>query len=208
MRHTITMIGRTIALVLTASALLSFGGHAAQDPAAPSVAEAAKRAREAKQSAANKPAKVITDDTLHPNSNNSPSVPAQSGTQTGDTSASGAPDGTNQAGANAPAATSNEQTEEKKKELDSLKQQLVEKQNEVDLAQRELALANDNYYSKADYSSDKSGKAKLDSMQTDLNAKKDELAQIKAKFAELGGVEEPAKAPGPAAPGQAPATNP
>jgi hypothetical protein len=207
MRHTITIIGRTFALVLAASALLSFGAYA-QDPAAPSVAEAAKRAREAKQSAANKPAKVITDDTLHPNSNNSPSVPAESGTQTGDTSASVAPAGANQAGANAQAATSNEQIEEKKKELDSLKQQLVEKQSEVDLAQRELALANDNYYSKADYASDKSGKTKLDNMQTDLNAKKDELAQIKAKFAELGGVEEPAKAPGPAAPGQAPATNP
>jgi len=207
MRHTITMIGRTFALVLTASALLSLGAYA-QDPAAPSVAEAAKRAREAKQSAANKPAKVITDDTLHPNSNNSPSVPAESGTQAGDTSASGAAGGANQAGANAQAATSNEQTEEKKKELDSLKQQLVEKQSEVDLAQRELALANDNYYSKADFASDKSGKAKLDGMQTDLNAKKDELTQIKAKFAELGGVEEPAKAPGPAAPGQAPATNP
>ncbi|HEY1482938.1 MAG TPA: hypothetical protein VGF19_09455 [Candidatus Acidoferrum sp.] len=206
MRHTITMIGRTFALVLAASALLSFSVYA-QDAAAPSVAEAAKRAREAKQSAANKPAKVITDDTLHPNSNNSPSVPAESGTQAGNTSASGAPDGANQAGANAP-ATSNEETEDKKKELDSLKQQLVEKQNEVDLAQRELALANDNYYSKADFSSDKSGKAKLDSMQTDLNAKKDELAQIKAKFAELGGIEEPAKAPAPAAPGQAPASNP
>jgi hypothetical protein len=207
MRHTIGMIGRTFPLVLAASALLSFGVYA-QDPAAPSVAEAAKRAREAKQGAANKPAKVITDDTLHPNSNNSPSVPNESGTQAGDTSASGAPAGVNQAGANAPAAPASEQTEEKKKELDSVKQQLVEKQNEVDLAQRELALANDNYYSKADYASDKSGKAKLDGMQTDLNAKKDELAQIKAKFAELGGVEEPAKAPGPAAPGQAPATNP
>jgi CCR4-NOT transcriptional regulation complex NOT5 subunit len=207
MRHTIGMIGRTFPLVLAASALLSFGVYA-QDPAAPSVAEAAKRAREAKQGAANKPAKVITDDTLHPNSNNSPSVPNESGTQAGDTSASGAPAGVNQAGANAPAAPASEQTEEKKKELDSVKQQLVEKQNEVDLAQRELALANDNYYSKADYASDKSGKAKLDGMQTDLNAKKDELAQIKAKFAELGGVEEPAKAPGPAAPGKAPATNP
>jgi len=207
MRHTITMIGRTFPLILAASALLS-SGVCAQDPAAPSVAEAAKRAREAKQGAANKPAKVITDDTLHPNSNNSPSVPNESGTQAGDTSASGAPAGVNQAGANAPAAPASEQTEEKKKELDSVKQQLMEKQNEVDLAQRELALANDNYYSKADYASDKSGKAKLDGMQTDLNAKKDELAQIKAKFAELGGVEEPAKAPGPAAPGQAPATNP
>ncbi|MGB8324935.1 MAG: hypothetical protein WCE52_18400 [Candidatus Acidiferrum sp.] len=207
MRHTITMIGRTFPLVLAVSALLVFGVYA-QDPAAPSVAEAARRAREAKQSAANKPAKVITDDTLHPNSNNAPAVPAESGTQAGDASASGAPGGANQAGANAPAATSNEQTEEKKKELNSVKQQLVEKQNEVDLAQRELALANDNYYSKADYGSDKSGKAKLDSMQTDLNAKKDELAQIKAKFAELGGVEEPTKAPVPAAPGQTPVTNP
>jgi hypothetical protein len=207
MRHTIRMIGRTFPLVLAASALLPFGVYA-QDPATPSVAEAAKRAREAKQSAANKPAKVITDDTLHPNSNNSPAVPAESGAQAGDTSPSGAAAGANQAGANAQAGTTNEQSEEKKKELDSLKQQLAEKQNQVDLAQRELALANDNYYSKADYSSDKSGKAKLDSMQTDLNAKKDELAQIKAKFADLGGVEEPAKAPAPAAPGQAPATNP
>jgi hypothetical protein len=189
MRHKI--ITRAFPLLLAASSLLSLRVFA-QDPAAPSVAEAARRAREQKQNSG-KTAKVITDDTLHPQSaNTQDSTGASQSNQNPNGSA--ASDST-AANATAPAvqpnaASSSEKDEEKKKELESLKQEIAEKQNDVDLAQRELALASDNYYSKPDFSNDKAGKAQLDNMQTDLNAKKDDLAKLKSKFADLGGVEE------------------
>jgi hypothetical protein len=71
-------------------------------------------------------------------------------------------------------------------------------QGEVDLVQRSLSLDQDAFYSKPDFSNDKDGKAKLDAEQADLKQKQDDLAQLKAKLAGLGGVEEP-KAPTPPA---------
>jgi predicted RNase H-like nuclease (RuvC/YqgF family) len=190
MRHKI--IVRTFPLLLVASSLLSLPLFA-QDPDAPSVAEAARRTREQKKAAA-KPANVVTDDTLHPaDASGTPSV-----SQPGQPSnVSGANNG--MASGQSTSAATPEDVEEKKKELDSLKKEIAEKQSEVDLAQRELTLENDSFYSKADFARDKDGKSKLDSMQSDLNAKKDELAQLKAKLADLGGVEEP-KTPATSAP--------
>jgi len=66
-----------------------------------------------------------------------------------------------------------------------LKLQVADKAKEVDLQQRELALANESYYSRPDFSKDPDGKAKLDTMQSDLAQKKDELAQLKAKLKAL-----------------------
>jgi hypothetical protein len=173
-----------------------------QDPAAPSVAEAARRAREQKQSAP-KPSKVITDDTLHPQSSNaaptetnstSPSNPQSNAVQ--DSTDTGA---RKEAAAAQDASQQSDRDKDKKKELEALKQEIAGKQAEIDLSQRELALANDSYYSKPDFSNDRDGKAKLDAMQSDLNAKKDDLAKLKAKFADLGGVED-VKPPAPPAP--------
>jgi hypothetical protein len=193
-----TLLIRLFPLLLAAISIRSVAALA-QEPAAPSVAEAARRARTQKENAA-KPSKVITDDTLHPQAANTPATgaseaPAQesSGAETSNVS---------RRGVSAPAATEADSDAEKKKELEALKQEIAAKQADVDLSQRELALANDAYYSKPDFSSDRAGKAKLDSMQSDLNAKKDDLAKLKSRFAELGGVEEqkPAVQPAPMAP--------
>ncbi|POA76652.1 hypothetical protein C1882_28805, partial [Pseudomonas sp. FW305-E2] len=63
-----------------------------------------------------------------------------------------------------------------------LKQQIAEKQLEVDLVQRALALANDNFYSRPDFSKDEDGKAKLEAMKIELAQKQEELAQLKAQL--------------------------
>jgi len=66
-----------------------------------------------------------------------------------------------------------------------LKQEIADKTNEADVQQRALALANESYYSRPDFSKDPDGKAKLDAMQSDLVQKQDQLAQLKAKLKEL-----------------------
>ena len=78
-----------------------------------------------------------------------------------------------------------EEIAKKKAKIEALKQEVADKAKEVDLQQRALALANESYYSRPDFSKDTDGKAKLDAMQTDLAQKKDELAQLKAKLREL-----------------------
>lgn len=110
MRHKI--FSRTFLLLLAAGSIFCL--HlTAQEPSAPSVAEAARKAREQKQSAA-KPAKVITDDTLHPQAANSAEA---SGTPQPNPSA--APDGGAMNAATAPASeaepASPQEAEEKRR---------------------------------------------------------------------------------------------
>src|SRR6201995_3752654 len=142
MRHKI--FTRTFPLLLAASSIFCL--HlAAQEPSAPSVADAARRAREQKQNAA-KLTKVITDDTLHPqtaNSADTATAPQPNPPAAPDANAASTP-------ASQPEQSSPQEAEEKKKALESLKKEIVAKQAEVDLSQRELALENDNYYSKPD----------------------------------------------------------
>jgi hypothetical protein len=172
----------------------------AQDPSsdAGSVADAARKAREQKKASA-KPATVITDDNIKPavantklgtvstsDGGNAPAAPDANAAD----SAAAAPAAENGAApaSAAPAAAADD--EEKKKQVQSLQQQIADKQTEVDTAQREFALENDNYYSKTNYAQDKDGKAKLDALQADLSAKKDELAKLKAQLSDLGGAEQ------------------
>ena len=161
----------------------------AQNQQQESVAEAARRAREQKKDAA-KPATVITNDTLEP-AKNTAATPAPAAAE-----AAGAAPSTNLAVTAAPAADqqttgsagssaineTSKDAEGAQAELKALKQEIAEKQLEVDLAQRELALANDDFYSRPDFSHDDTGKAKLDTMQSDLAQKQDELTQLKAKL--------------------------
>lgn len=194
MRH--TTIVRTLALILPLACFIALP-LAAQDSQDTSVAEAARRAREQKKASA-KPATVITNDTLSPapasapaTSPTTPPVPgADSSTPAGQQPASSA---------SATSATP-EDAEQKKKQIDDLKKELAALQREVDLAQRSLSLDQDAFYSKPDFSNDKNGKAKLDAALADLKLKQDDLAQLKAKLAELGFVEEPKTPPPPAKP--------
>ncbi|MGB7844036.1 MAG: hypothetical protein WBL63_00345 [Candidatus Acidiferrum sp.] len=170
-----TTILRSLALLIVAVFFSSIR-LAAQD--APSVAEAARRSRQQKQTST-KPAHVVDNDTLPPSKtapdSASPSlVPA----------APPASDSAAQPGeANASSAADNEG--EKKAQIETLKQQIAERQQSADLLQRELALEQDNFYNKPDHERDKSGKAKLDSMQTDLKQQQADLAELKAKLADI-----------------------
>jgi len=193
-----TTIARTLALILPLACSFALP-LAAQDSQNTSVAEAARRSREQKKASA-KPATVITDDTLTPAPTPAPGT--ETNAPTGQQSAVTAP------GASAPAGSSVDQNapsaadaaEKKKKDVEALKQEVAALQGEVDLLQRSLTLDQDAFYSKPDFSNDKDGKAKLDAEQADLKQKQDNLAQLKAKFAALGGVEEPKTPAHPAKP--------
>ncbi len=192
---------RSLALLLAAFSFFA-GRLAAQDQ--PSVAEAARRAREQKQ-AAPKPAHVIDNDTLAPSSAAPKTSLEDSAAQGASPSPSATPSDSNasdqQEKASAPqagkGAGSTEDAAEKKAKIDALKQQIADKKESVDLQQREIALAQDTFYSNPDHEHDRDGKAKLDSMQTDLEQQKAELAELQAKLAELGGSADtkPASAP-------------
>ncbi|MGB8495730.1 MAG: hypothetical protein WCE53_15125 [Candidatus Acidiferrum sp.] len=195
MRH--TTIVRTLALILPLACSFALP-LAAQDSQNTSVAEAARRSREQKKASA-KPAPIITDDTLTPAP--TPAPGAATNAPTGQESAVtapgvAAPAGSSASDENAPSAA--DVAEKKKKDVEALKQELAALQGEVDLAQRSLSLDQDAFYSKPDFSNDKDGKAKLAAEQADLRQKQDNLAQLKAKFDALGGVEEP-KTPTPPA---------
>jgi peptidoglycan hydrolase CwlO-like protein len=86
----------------------------------------------------------------------------------------------------------------KKAKIEALKKQIADKKESVDLQQRAIALAKDTFYSNPDHEHDRDGKAKLDSMQADLEQEKAELADLQAKLAELS--ESADSQPGPAPP--------
>jgi hypothetical protein len=191
---------RTVALLALASAALSLPLFA-QDSSTDSVAEAARRAR-AQKNAATKPATVVTDDTLKP----APATGSSAAASTDNTAAPPIQD------ANAASASGNAQApsaaaapteeEEKKKQaaIEALKQEVAAKQAELDLAQREMTLDNEAYYSKPSYQDDKAGAEKLAAEQTTVNQKKDELAALNAKLADLGFAAPPAPPPTPKGP--------
>ncbi|MGA3177908.1 MAG: hypothetical protein ABSE19_11255 [Candidatus Acidiferrum sp.] len=195
MRH--TTIVRSLALILPLACSFALP-LAAQDSQNTSVAEAARRSRERKKATA-KPTPIITDDTLTPVP--TPAPGSATNAPAGQQSAATAPGvaataGSNTSDENAPSAA--DVAEKKKKDVEALKQQVAALQGEVDFAQRSLSLDQAAFYSKPDFSNDRNGKAKLDAEQADLKQKQDDLAQLKAKFAALGGVEEP-KTPTPPA---------
>lgn len=195
MRH--TNIVRTLALILPLACSFALP-MAAQDSQDASVADAARRAREQKKASV-KPATVITNDTLSPAPATSPATPPASGAESTTSTGSQTPAATADATAAIPASDASaktapatpEDTEEKKKQIDSLKQELARLQDEVDLAQRSLSLDQDAFYTRPDSSDDKDGKAKLDAAVAELKSKQDDLAQLKAKLADLRFVEEP-----------------
>jgi hypothetical protein len=181
-------------LILLIGMLSVLSTAKAQNADEPSVAEAARRAREKKNTAA-KPAVVVTNDTLP--AAPVPSATAQPESATTDAAGAPAPAGGEQPAPGGAAQGAAEAADKKKAELEALKRQVAEKQNEVDLQQRQLTLDQDAYYSKPSFSEDKAGKAKLTTMQDDLKQKQAELAALKAKLAELGpedsGKSEPVK---------------
>lgn len=186
------VIVRLVAVLLAAISVSSIRAVAQDD--APSVAEAARRARQQKQDAA-KPAKVIDNDTLAPTS--SATTPATATPSPApamqDTGTAPAADN-NASPADKPKAESDKESEKsgdktegdaQKAEIEALKQQIADMKAKVDLQQREIALQQDTYYSNPSHDLDTAGKEKLDSLQTDLTQAKSELADLLAKIAAL-----------------------
>jgi hypothetical protein len=177
-----------VSAVLFAACLAGMPSARAQSDQQPSVAEAARKAREQKKNAA-KPSTVITNDTLKPAT---PATVQQATAVTESIPGTDAADGptstgaaTDAAGVVQPKGASEQEIAQKKAKIEALKQEVADKAKEVDLQQRTLALENESYYSRPDFSKDPDGKAKLDAMQNDLAQKKDQLAQLKAKLKEL-----------------------
>jgi hypothetical protein len=172
-----------VSAILLTACLVGMPSARAQSEQEPSVAEAARKAREQKKAPA-KPNTVITNDTLKP------ATPATVQQATAVTESVPGTDATAAKGATADAAQpakgpSEEEIAKKKAEIAALKQEIADKAKEADVQQRALALANESYYSRPDFSKDPDGKAKLDAMQSDLAQQKDELAKLKAKLLEL-----------------------
>jgi hypothetical protein len=157
-----------------------------QDDSAPSVAEAARRAREQKKTAA-KPVRTLTNDDL-------PAAPV-SGANAAEAQVNPA-----KAGDNAAAATSDanqaqaapvndEKTKEKNAEnaaaLEHAKKELAQAEHELDVTQRKAALDSDAYYAKPDFANDKDGKANLDAEAQQISDKKQAVETLKARVAEL-----------------------
>ncbi|HEV2103356.1 MAG TPA: hypothetical protein VGR58_11320 [Candidatus Acidoferrum sp.] len=175
-----------VSAILLAVCLAGMPGARAQGQQEESVAEAARKAREQKKTSA-KPSTVITNDTLKP------ATPGTVQDATAATERMPGTDATTSSDATADATTaaapakesSEEEIAKKKAQIEALKQQIADKAKEVDLQQRTLALENESYYSRPDFSKDPAGKAKLDEMQSDVAQKKDELAQLKARLKDL-----------------------
>ena len=175
-----------VSAILLGVCLVGMPGARAQSDQGQSVADAARKAREQKKTAA-KPGTVITNDTLKP------ATPETVQNATAATERMPGADATASSDATTPAANAaqppKESTEEeiakKKAKIEALKQEIADKAREVDLQQRSLALENESYYSRPDFSKDPDGKAKLDAIESDLAQKKDQLAQLKAKLREL-----------------------
>jgi hypothetical protein len=175
-----------------------------QDSQTQSVADAARRAREQKKAADKQPSPVITNDTLKPAapapSSDVTPVPAPSPQPSGDssnapaTSAAPAP-----AGQLAPGSSAGDADPKSKDsvEVARQKQQLAEAQKELELLQRELALEQDNVYSKTNYASDTAGKAKVDDLKLQVADKQQALDALKARLEALLGT---AATTAPAAP--------
>jgi hypothetical protein len=151
-----------------------------QQDDAPSVAEAARRARQQKQEAA-KPAHVIDNDVIAP----APAAPAASpnasapASPSSDANAAKPPEG-------APKVEADKTDDEKKNaDIETLKQQIADKLAKVNLQQRELSLTQDTYLSNPDHEHDKTGKEKLDSMQSDLTQLQSDLTELQAKLAAI-----------------------
>jgi uncharacterized coiled-coil protein SlyX len=160
-----------------------------------SVADAARRAREQKKAAAKQPSPVITNDTLKPAAPAAQEANAPSPAQSPDAAPQPAADSSNAPSSNnaaAPAAAPANaddaaQAAKGSAELTTLKQQIADEQKGLDLLQRELALEQDNVYSKTNYASDTAGKAKLDAMLAQITDKQQSVDALKARLAALLG---------------------
>ena len=179
--------------VFMTSCALTFGSSLAlaqsQDSsAAPSVAEAAKRAKEQKQ-AATSAAKVITDDDLD-KKNVKPgqeglttSAPPQVETQSPSPEAVAAAETADAKAEKSPADDPLKPTDPPK--LAQLKEELAKAEEDLKLNQRESSLEQDTFLSNPDHQRDDAGKAKLAELQQLIGDKQQTVETLKAKLVEM-----------------------
>src|SRR5215813_14189935 len=141
-----------------------------------SVAEAAARAREAKKKTSSK-SKVLTEDDLAGKAAKAgePGAASPSGGAAASPAAAGAD------ASHAPAKV--DAPKENDPEVVRLKAQLADAEQDLDLAKREAALANDSYYSNPDHARDTASKAKLDALQQQVNDKQKNVQDMKDRLA-------------------------
>src|SRR5271163_1889486 len=199
-----------LAIMATQVLFVSAAQLQAQNPPTPSVADAAKQARDQKKNAATA-AKVITDDDIDAKS----VKPGAEGL-----TVSAAPELDIQ-GPSAAAVAAQEATDQRKglspaddplKKGDSakvakLKEELAQAEEDLKLNQRENQLEQDTVYSKPDYQHDAAGKAMLEQLQRQISDKQALVEQLKARLSALEEslsrqAAEPPAAQKPAAPPQ------
>jgi hypothetical protein len=198
---------RLVLPVLLSATLLPAASFA-QSQDTQSVAEAARRARAQKKSP-EKPAKVITDDTLEVKKGDVQSATAEQLRVPGTPEASAQPAaGAANAQGGAPSDTSanaqgskNVSEEEKSrsilKQRVTLKEKIKNAQSDLDLLQREFQLDQDTLYSSPDYANNTSGKAKLDAMKQQISDKQQDLERLKAELVALPAPQESPATPKP-----------
>src|SRR5271163_3127795 len=159
-----------------------------QNSTAPSVADAAKQAREQKKNAASA-AKIITDDDIDAKN----VKPGAEGL-----TVSAAPELDTQ-GPSAAAVAAQEAADQRKdlsptddplKKGDSakvakLKEELAQAEEDLKLSQRENQLEQDTVYSKPDYQHDAAGKAMLDELQRQISDKQALVEELKSRLTAL-----------------------
>jgi hypothetical protein len=179
-----------LALTIIASQAFFVGAAPlhAQNPPAPSVADAAKQARDQKKNAATA-AKVVTDDDIDAKN----VKPGAEGL-----TVSAAPELDTQ-GPSAAAVAAQEATDQRKelspaddplKKGDSakvvkLKEELAQAEEDLKLSQRENQLEQDTVYSKPDYQHDSAGKAMLEELQRQISNKQALVEELKARLTAL-----------------------
>lgn len=184
------IISRLAFSVVLVSAL---GSGAAFAQSQDSVADAARRAREQKKSAA-KPVKVVTNDDVKPATPDAAPPSSGFGSQnppavgSANTPATPAPSGS--------AGATDAKDEKTVKEIAHLKELIKQAESDVNLVQRQLSLEQDTYLSKPDYAHDTAEKAIVDALKQQVLDKQQDVARLKARLAEMQ--------PAPATPETAP----
>jgi len=173
-----------------------------------SVAEAARRVREQKKATADKPVKVITDDTLDVRKGDvqnataeQPKVPGSVETPAQPAAGAATAQGAAPADASAKASVPQNASPDEKargllKQRVALKEKIKDAQSDLDLVQREFQLDQETYYSSPDYANNTSEKARLEAMKQQIGDKQQELERLKAELAALPAPQEtPANTP-------------
>jgi hypothetical protein len=153
-----------------------------------SVANAARRNRDKKKTAPNPPksAKVITDDDLDRKN----FKPGQDGLNVGASPMMETEPPSAQAVASAEAADEAPEQQaakdaEQDKQLATLKLEVTEAENGLDVAQRQFALDQDSFLTNPDHVHDVAGKAKLDGEKQDISNRQQEIERLKVRLAAL-----------------------